>query len=294
MQNATRTVIEQMSLYGCSDIPVEFDPIPEDRDFAAATSEMLGMLFGSFENTPMERYSEELGWGIVNVFNRARTRLEQRIDDLEMAQRQTVGEQDGSEVMSVELETQTAKLHALKDHNDVMDDMMDALCEQYAVQAGQPWTPRRGGRKSGKRITSAIIDAGQVRKARARLEYERLNPVGRMIGFAGGPDYQDYETIFAVLDQIAAKYPDMILVHGGQKKGAELIASKWANAKGVTQKTYLPDFEKHKVAAPFRRNDEIVTDGLDALVVFPGNGITKNLMQKSAAAGVPVWERGRA
>ena len=46
-------------------------------------------------------------------------------------------------------------------------------------------------------------------------------------------------------------------------------------------------------ASPFRRNDEIVTDGLDALVVFPGNGITENLMQKSAAAGVPVWERGR-
>lgn len=292
MASATQEIMDNLALYGCPDIPLESDPLMDEHNCGAAANELLSTVFGAFENTPMERYSEDIGWGIVNVFHRARTRLSDRIDEMEVSQRQVLRDQDGSEVLSVELETTTARLRALQEHSELFDDMIDILCEQYSTQTGSAWTPRTGSRRKGRLATSAIIDATQLRKARARMEFEKLNPEGRMIGFAGGPNYQDYDTVFAVLDKIHAKYPDMTLVHGGQRKGAELIAAKWAETRNVTQKVYTPDFDRHKGSAPFKRNDEIIKDGLDALVVFPGEGITKNLMQKAAANGVTVWDRG--
>src|SRR5690606_26005651 len=39
---------------------------------------------------------------------------------------------------------------------------------------------------------------------------------------------------------IQTKYPEMVLLHGGSPKGAELIAAKWAEARGVTQMAFKP------------------------------------------------------
>jgi len=57
-----------------------------------------------------------------------------------------------------------------------------------------------------------------------------------------------------------------------------------------------PDFTKHKSAAPFRRNDEIIDLDLTGVVIFPRpkgvkpHGISENLAQKATEARpkVPV------
>ena len=46
------------------------------------------------------------------------------------------------------------------------------------------------------------------------------------IAFSGGADYLDAKLIWAVLDKVHAKHPDMVLLHGGSPNGAELIAAK--------------------------------------------------------------------
>jgi hypothetical protein len=37
------------------------------------------------------------------------------------------------------------------------------------------------------------------------------------------------------------KYPDMVLLHGGTPKGAEMISARWADTRGVTQMVFKPD-----------------------------------------------------
>jgi YspA, cpYpsA-related SLOG family len=47
----------------------------------------------------------------------------------------------------------------------------------------------------------------------------------------------------------------MVLSHGGAPKGAERIATCWAEARKVPQIAFRPDFTRHKNAAPFKCND---------------------------------------
>jgi hypothetical protein len=58
--------------------------------------------------------------------------------------------------------------------------------------------------------------------------------------------------VWAKLDQVHAKHPDMVLLHGGSPKGAELIAAKWADSRKVPQIAFKPDWTKHAKAAPFK------------------------------------------
>ncbi len=48
------------------------------------------------------------------------------------------------------------------------------------------------------------------------------------------------DRIWAVLDKVRAKHPDMVLLHGGSPKGAELIAAKWADTRKVPHVAFKP------------------------------------------------------
>ncbi|AUC13413.1 hypothetical protein FHR76_004658 [Rhizobium sp. RAS22] len=47
---------------------------------------------------------------------------------------------------------------------------------------------------------------------------------------------------------------------------------------------------RHAKAAPFRRNDEMLSVMPAGLIVFLGNGITGNLADKARRLGIPVWQ----
>jgi hypothetical protein len=290
MQNATLEIMENLALNGSPNIPIESDPMPEDRDFNAVVEDAINLLFEGFADTPLDRYSQSLAWGLVNSFHMVRTKLEREMDYVQVQARELENEQDGSEVMSTELESKTAKAFAMQDHISEFEELIDTLSSAYGDHTGTNWAPRSGTRAKGRKVTSAVIDSKQARRARARLEDAKLNPKGYTVGFAGSANYQDYDNIFATLDKALAKYPDMILHNCGQQKGAELIASKWADARGVTEKVFKPNFDLGK-AAPFKRNDRMLDEGLDALIVYPGNGIIANMQDKAIAAGVTVWVR---
>ncbi|MBP7339770.1 TonB-dependent receptor plug domain-containing protein [Niveispirillum sp.] len=75
-------------------------------------------------------------------------------------------------------------------------------------------------------------------------------------------------------------------------KGAERIAACWAENRRVPQIVYKPDWTRHKKAAPFRRNDQMLETLPIGLIAFPGSGITQNLADKAHKMGVPVWRFG--
>ena len=94
------------------------------------------------------------------------------------------------------------------------------------------------------------------------------------------------------LDRVHTKHPDMVLLHGGSPRGAEFIASRWADHRRVPQISFKPDWTTHGKAAPFRRND-VMLDVLPIGVMhFAGNGIQDNLRDKARKLGIPEWTFG--
>ena len=78
-----------------------------------------------------------------------------------------------------------------------------------------------------------------------------------------------------------------MLVHGGGP-GAEKIAARWAEARGVHQVVCKPDWNAHGRSAPFRRNDQLLNLLPKGVIGFPGSGISENLLDKAVQLGIPV------
>src|SRR5438132_13359127 len=69
----------------------------------------------------------------------------------------------------------------------------------------------------------------------------------------------------------------------------ERIAACWADSRTVPQVVVKPDWTKHRNAAPFKRNDQMLEALPIGVVVFPGSGISANLADKARKMGIPLW-----
>ena len=269
-----------------SEIPVEARIV--------AVADIFDALVASLADTRMEPDLEEVLWGQVNLFHRAAARTERLLDDNEVAQHRLQREQDGSEVKSTELERLTAEGTSLVERRHCLEAFRDRSAEAFELHTGSTWRPRSGSMVNHKHLTAALIDSRDFLSAKRRSETEVMLPQGTKIALTGGTDFNDHRLIWGKLDQVQAKYPDMVLLHGGSPKGAELIAAKWADARKVTQVAFKPDWTKHAKAAPFKRNDAMLDVLPVGVLVFPGNGIQENLADKAKKLGIPVvkFERG--
>ncbi|AVA25810.1 DUF2493 domain-containing protein [Rhizobium sp. NXC24] len=288
----TDRFIYEMQIYGHRPFQDEPDPrpLPEEPVVQASLTAIFDALFEMLGDTRLEPDLEDLLWSAVNLFHRAGERIQRELDRNEEAQRTGQREQDGSEVKSVELERLIAEGITMLERRNSFEFMRDFAADLFEAQTGSTWRPRTGSKVSHVNMTAAIIDSRDFLSARRRAETEVLIPAGTKIAFAGGMDYNDHDRIWAKLDQAHAKHPDMVLLHGGSPKGAERIAACWADARKVTQISFKPNWTKHAKAAPFRRNDEMLSVVPAGLIVFPGNGITGNLADKARRLGIPVWQ----
>lgn len=120
---------------------------------------------------------------------------------------------------------------------------------------------------------------------RRRAHAELLVPAGTRIAFTGGPECNDHQRIWKALDKVRAKYPDMVLLHGGSPRGAERIAACRADSRKVAQIVFKPDWTRHRKAAPFKRNDQML-DALPAgVIAFPSSGISANAPTRPKRSG---------
>ncbi len=287
----TDQTIFEMQTYGYRPFDDEPDPrpLPEEPLICSALTGIFDALFDMLGDTRLEPDLEGLLWSVPNLFHRAGERIQRELDRNEDAQRAGQSEQDGSEVKSVELERLIAQGITLVERRNAFEFMRDYSAELFEVQTGSNWRPRAGSKVSHAKMTAAMIDSKDFLSARRRAETEVLIPVGTKIAFAGGIDYNDHQRIWSKLDQAHARHPDMVLLHGGSPKGADRIAACWAEARKVTQILFKPDWSKHAKAAPFRRNDEMLSTAPAGVIVFPGSGITSNLADKARRLGIPVW-----
>jgi hypothetical protein len=137
-----------------------------------------------------------------------------------------------------------------------------------------------------------MIDSRDFIAAKRRADTELMLPTGPKIALTGGLEFNDHRLIWEQLDRVHAKHPNMVLLHGGSPKGAELIAAKWATSRKVPQIAFKPDWTKHAKAAPFKRNDAMLAVLPIGVMAFPGTGIQGNLVDKAKKLGIPVWKFG--
>lgn len=290
----TDHVLSELQLYGYRPFQDEPDPrpLPEAQIVAGAVSDIFDALVVALTDTRLEPDLEDLLWSTVNLFHRANERIERDLDDNEQAQRRSQREQDGSEIKSVELERLTAEGQTLMERRNCMEFFRDQAADHFERHTRSSWRPRSGSMVNHRTLTSAMIDSRDYIAAKRRAEAEVLVPAGPKIAVTGGLDFNDHRLIWDRLDKVHAKHPDMVLLHGGSPKGAELIAAKWATNRKVPQIAFKPDWSKHAKAAPFKRNDTMLQILPIGVMHFPGTGIQDNLADKARKLGIPVWKFG--
>ncbi len=228
----TARVLTELQLYGYRPFQDEPDPrpLPEGDAIAGAVADIFDALVSTLTDTRLEPDLENLLWSAVNLFHRAAGWVERQLDDNEQVQQRSQKEQDGSEVKSVELERLTAEGQTLIECRDAMEIFRDTAADLFERHTGSSWRPHAGSMVSHRTLTAAMIDSRDFLAAKKRADTEVLLPPGPKIAVTGGLDFNDHQLIWAKLDKVHAKHPDMVLLHGGSPKGAERIAAAWADS----------------------------------------------------------------
>jgi len=290
--SATGSLLDELALYGYRPGQDEPDPrpLPEVNMVRAELAGIVDSLAGMLADTRLEDDLADLLWSFASIFHRKIDRLERDLDTNEQAQIRSRRDQNGSEIASVELERLIEQGIGLIERRNAFEFFRDTAAERYEAVTGSTWRPRVGSMVNHRTLTAAMIDSRDFLAARQRADTQLLMPPGPKIAFTGGLECNDHTRIWDVLDRVRAKHPDMALLHGGSPKGAERIAACWADNRKVAQVVFKPDWTRHKNAAPFKRNDQMLEVLPIGVIAFPGSGISENLADKARKMGIPVWK----
>ncbi|WP_265001183.1 DUF2493 domain-containing protein, partial [Komagataeibacter saccharivorans] len=233
--SSTAHVLAELQLYGHRPFEDELDPrpLPDASQIEGAVADIFDALSATLTDTRLEPDLEPLLWSTVNVFHRMVGQVERDLDRNEAAQKRSQQEQDGSEIRSVELERLIAEGLTLLERRRAYEIFRDLACDQFERLTMSPWRPRSGSLVSRSTLTASMIDSRDFLNARRKVETELLVPPGPKVAVTGGLDYEDHHLIWSRLDKVREKHPDMVLLHGGSPKGAEFIASRWADHREV-------------------------------------------------------------
>ncbi len=290
-QSATAEIMANMELFGARPPEGEEDPrpLPDAHESAAAITEIFDILGALFQDTCLEADAPDAMWSAVNVFQRMMEKTDRAFDDIAFDIRRALREQDGTEIKSVELERLETRGKAASRARDAFEQMRDAAADLFSAHTGQAWLPATGSKASREKITAAVIDSRDFLAAAERKKTLSLAPEGPKIVVTGGMDYADHAKVWDALDKSRAKHPDMVLIHGGAPKGVDAIAARWAASRKTPQVVFKPDWNRHgKSRAGFVRNDQMLEQLPIGVLVFPGTGLTENLVDKARALGIPA------
>ena len=288
----TAVICENLQRFGGAPARGEPDPraVWDETEALAGLDNVLDIIVDEIapDGTQFADERESLLWGFVNTLHMQARRLDRAIDKLSPKLKDLQRAQDGTEINAWELERTIERAQHLGDRRDAFEKLRDAAAQRYLDDTGSTWRPRHGSHTSRtSQLTSAAIDARDYLRAREHSKTQAHLPEGTLVAVAGSGDVEDAGPIHFALDRVRSKYPDMVLVHGGGP-GAEKIAARWAEARGVHQVVCKPDWNAHGRSAPFRRNDQLLRLLPKGVIGFPGSGISENLLDKAVQLGIPV------
>ena len=259
-------------------------PCPEQS--RAAVEMMMQTLFDVFRDSRMEEFATDLAWGFCNSFHMVAKRIENREDDAAKKLGEMARAYDPSEIYANELEDTQLHCQTLQACREAMECMRDHAAAVYRVETGRSFSSMKGSRVSSK-LNASMIDARDYLAARARTRREQHAPEGPVVAFSGGSNWSDHEMLWARLDQIKRRIPEMILATTAQMKGCDAIAAAWAAARDVKVIQFRLDRSKGLRGA-FLRNERIISLGPVEAIICEGSGVQANLSQRLRSAGTPV------
>jgi len=86
--------------------------------------------------------------------------------------------------------------------------------------------------------------------------------LNKIIGVVGSRDFEDYELMKKVLDEIS---PDVIV--SGGARGADRLGARYAKERGLKLLEFIPNWDLWGKRAGFMRNTQIV-EASDMIVAF--------------------------
>lgn len=102
----------------------------------------------------------------------------------------------------------------------------------------------------------------------------------------GGRNFGDYAQFKAAMENLP--FAPSVIVQGGAR-GADLLAKLWAKENNV-HCAEIPALWQDGESAGHARNAAMLTLGIQYVVAFPGGAGTKDMVRRSEAAGLPVWQ----
>ena len=254
------------------------------------------------DGSPLAADRNQLLYGFVHVLNAQSERLQKRVDNMARELRELIHAQDGSEVRDNDLSQKTDEARNLYDRALAFDRLTNTAALAYERFTDLVWSARESHKS-----TYSLTEPARAPKVsladhlRARTWLERVQ--GTRIAVASG-QRPGHELVWATLSRLRNEHPDLVVVTGGNKEGADRYAAEWAKQYDVPLDIVKPDFDAPDFNAELKaRNTRIVHHigekgrkeegaAIDGLVVFPGarTGVPGDLVAKARQARVPIAE----
>lgn len=234
-------------------------PHPTEAALVQLGQAVMTELLDLIGDTALEDVQTILAESLIGAFHSAAGRIERDADRARDRMRALERDFDGSEMSDTELQDVTLAARSADVAQAACELVRDAAAEVYTTATGDVWTPWRGSRR-GTQLTAAQLEAKQALRAIERRRSGEADPGGPVVAFRAAPMADsglDANRIFDALNWARAQWPDMALATTGAK-GAERLAIRWAQQKGVTLVLARADFNRHGKAAPFRANDDLM------------------------------------
>lgn len=87
------------------------------------------------------------------------------------------------------------------------------------------------------------------------------------ICIAGGRDFDNYDVLARVVDQVIAELPAPITIVSGKAKGADSLGERYAQERGLDVLLFPADWKKHGRGAGPIRNAQMAEEA-DMLIAF--------------------------
>lgn len=279
--------------------PVNQTDFPTTDAVSQTLEAVWSELFGLVTGTALEADAEDLGWAFVNLFHRSAIRKSTALDRATDEVRVLVATADGSEIHTSELETQVERAQCAEASMLALEEMREIAASLYLNEFGSSWKPVSSSRfNHGPMLTSALVQGRDFLRARAASKRRAAMPEGTPVVFAGGRTRHASEAdaltfanaVWATLDKVRERVPDMILIHGGDTKGADRLASSWAERREIAQVSFALDM-RLGARAGFQRNERMLSLAPRYIVAFEGNGVLERLVIEAKARRITVVDR---
>ena len=113
----------------------------------------------------------------------------------------------------------------------------------------------------------------------------------RRILVCGGRVYENKERLFDTLDMLDGKLDGIDLVITGGAKGADTLAERWAESRGISIKVFEAKWKTYGRSAGPIRNGQMLIEGKPSLVVaFKGGKGTRDMITQAKKKGIMVME----